>query len=141
MKKKAFTLIEIIFILVIISIILMVAVPKFQNTLTATNLNQIKTTIVLIREGILRESNKLILQNDLSKLNTLDSDSINLFSKVLRTPIISSDTQKINSWSKLSTTSYNVYINDKQKVTFTYDPLEQSFDCDFSDPNCKELSQ
>lgn len=141
MKTKAFSLIEIIFALAIISIILMVAVPKFQNILNSTHMNQIKTTIILIREGILRESNKLILKNDSSSLNSLDKDDINLFSKVLRTPVISSNKQKIDSWSKTSSNSYKVYINDTQSVTFTYDPQNHSFDCDFNDPNCKELSQ
>lgn len=141
MKNKAFSIIEIIFALAIISIILMVAVPKFQNTFNATSLSQIKTTIVLIREGILRESNKLILKNDMSSLETLDSDNTNLFSKVLRAPIISSNKQKINSWSKLSVNSYSVYINSDEKVTFYYDSSKLSFDCDYSDPNCKELSQ
>jgi prepilin-type N-terminal cleavage/methylation domain-containing protein len=139
--KQAFSLIEIIFTLAIVSIILMVAVPKFQDTLNATNLNQIKTTIILIREGILRESNRLILKNDASKLDSLDIDNSNLFSKVLRVPIISSDKHKINSWSKVATNSYAVYINDTQKVIFTFDPTKQSFDCDYDEDNCKELSQ
>ncbi len=138
--KQAFSIIEIIFTIVVISIILMVAVPKFENTFQTTHMNQIKTTIVLIREGIVRENSKLILQNNTSSLNTLDNDDNYLFSKVLRTPVQSSKKQKINSWTKISSTSYRVYIDDTQSVIFNYDTTTQSFDCDFNEANCKELS-
>jgi len=140
-KKKAFSLIEIIFILGIISIILLVAVPKFQNTLQATQMNQLKTIITLIRQGIQTKSAKLTLLNNNAFLETLEENETELFSKVLNTPIISSNKKKINSWSKLSSNSYQVYFEESQSIVFRYDPILRTFDCDHNNPYCKELSQ
>jgi len=135
MKQKAFSIIEIIFTLAIISIILVVALPKIDNILNSSKITQAKTTISLIREGITKEKNKLLLSNSLENLDSLDEGDENLFSKVLDTPIF----EKTN-WQRVETNSYKVSINETQSVIFTYDSTNYSFDCDYKEPLCKELT-
>jgi prepilin-type N-terminal cleavage/methylation domain-containing protein len=140
-RKKAFSLLEIIFALSLIGILMTIAIPKFQNSIEKTYMSDIKTTIILVREGIDRASNKLIMKNDGAKLDILDEDNNNLFSKVLQTPITASTHNKIGGWQKISSNSYLVFIDNDMSITFTYDSTTGSFDCDWSDPYCKELSQ
>lgn len=141
MNKKSFSLLEIIFAISLIGILLTVAIPKFQNSMKKTYLADIQTHILLIREGIVRESNKFILANSSTNLETLDEDSTYLFSKVLQTPIIASSDHTIGSWEKTTTNEYKVYISDDTSVIFSYDPSTYSFECDWNDINCRKLSQ
>jgi len=140
MKIKAFSIIEIIFILAIISIILVVALPKTKDIFAKANTTQIKTTIALIREGIVKEKNRLFLANSMENLHSLDDGDTNLFKKVLSTPIIEIDTPKANGWIRVSNNSYKIYLNDTESVVFNYDPNSYSFDCNFNEPLCKELT-
>ena len=138
--KKAFSIIEIIFTLAIISIILVVATPKVKNIFEKANTTQIKATISLIREGIVKEKNRLLLSNSLDKLYSLDDGDRNLFNKVLSTPIIEVDTPEANGWVRVSNNSYKVFIDDTQSIVFEYDPNTYSFDCNYEESLCKELT-
>ena len=138
--KKAFSIIEIIFTLAIISIILIVALPKANDIFEKANTTQIKAIISLIREGIVKEKNRLLLSNSLDKLYSLDNGDRNLFNKVLSTPIIEVDTPEANGWVRVSNNSYKVFIDDTQSIVFEYDPNTYSFDCNYEESLCKELT-
>jgi len=140
MRSKGFSIIEIIFILVIISIILVVAVPKMKNIFETSYKTQIKSTISFIREGIIKEKNRLLLANSMETLNSLDDGDEKLFSKVLQTPILESTTQKSGSWVRVGINSYKVFTGDTESIIFIYNPDSYSFDCDYVDELCKELT-
>ncbi len=140
-KSKAFSLLEIIFAIAIISIITMVAIPKLGKSIDKTNFVKIKSDILLIRDGINRYKNNLILKANNETLDTLDNDNNLLFSKVLKYPILSSMTQKSGTWNKLSDNTYIVWIDDKENLKFMYNNLNNTFDCDKSDENCKAFTQ
>jgi prepilin-type N-terminal cleavage/methylation domain-containing protein len=53
-KREAFSLLEIIFAIAIISIIAIIAIPKLGNSLDKTNIIKIKSDILLIRDGLNR---------------------------------------------------------------------------------------
>ncbi len=141
MRVKAFSVIEIIFVIAVISIILIVALPKVNAIFEKAHTTQIKSTVTLVREGIVKEKNKLLLANSLDSLSTLDEGDGYLFKKVLSSAVIETQTPKANSWVKVSNNSYKVYIDDTASVTFTYDPNSYTFDCDFDEPLCRELSE
>lgn len=134
--KKAFSLIEIIFTLMIISIIVTVAVSKFDLALNSANLTKIKADIIQIRAGINLYKNNLILKHDSSSFTTLDENNSALFSRVLDTPIQSSTKE----WTQTSPTQYTVFIDSKNSIKFTFDSTDYTFDCDISDTLCKDLS-
>jgi prepilin-type N-terminal cleavage/methylation domain-containing protein len=140
MKKKGFSLLEIIFVLIIIAIIITTAVSKFDTALTKTNLTQIKSDILQIRAGITLLKNKKILLNQNETLEQLDDNSEMLFNLILDNPIIATNQNTINSWSKLSNTTYKVYIQNDSFIEFTYNPADFTFDCDISNSLCKELN-
>lgn len=140
METKGFSIIEIIFVLAIISIILIVATPKMKNIFLNSYKTQIKSNITLIREGIAKEKNRLILANSMETLNSLDDGDENLFKKVLQTPILESQIPKGGNWMRVGLNSYKVFIDDSTEITFNYDPNSYSFDCDFNNKLCKELT-
>jgi len=140
MDKKAFSLIEIIFVLLIMSIIITLAVSKFDTALNSTNINKIKSDIVQIRAGINLYKNKLILQNEKTTFNTLDDNNEMLFNKVLQSPILASNKNSTKSWSKISNTKYKVYVSNTNFIEFTFDTQKYTFDCDIKNTLCKELN-
>ena len=139
--KKAFSLMELIFAIAIISVIAIVAIPKLGSSLDKTNLIKIKSDITLIRDGIISYKNKSILSNSDTTLDTLESGDKILFDKILFFPIIPSSTHKATSWEKISDDTYKVYINSSISLEFEYDKDEYTFDCDFKDDYCEELTQ
>jgi len=139
--KRAFSLIEMIFTIVIISILLAVSIPKLGNILSSSKIIEIKSDIVLIREAILKYKNKMILKNEPYDLDVLDTDQENLFSKILPSPIIASGEKKIGAWSKIESNRYKIFIDNQNSVDFIYKSSDFSFDCDLKNIFCKELSQ
>jgi len=139
--KRAFSLIEMIFTIVIISILLAVSIPKLGNILSSSKLIEIKSDIVLIREAIIKYKNKMILKNKPYDLDVLDTDQENLFSKILPSPIIASSEKKIGAWSKIGSNRYKIFIDNQNSVDFIYKSSDFSFDCDLKNIFCKELSQ
>jgi len=141
MIKKAFSLIEILFALAIISIILAVAIPKLNNILNNTDTKKIKSDILIIKEALNNYKNKMILKGETSHLESLEDNNQELFNNILQTPIQASNKQNIGSWGKITSNSYKVYLEDGNSVTFIYNSDDYSFQCDENNPLCKELTQ
>jgi len=140
MDKKGFSLIEIIFVLFAITIIITVAVSKFSDSLDNTNTIKIKSDVLQIRAGINLYKNKMILKNETLSFDTLDDNNKMLFSKVLQTPIASSNENSAKAWSKISNTKYKVFLDNENAIEFNFDTSKYIFDCDISNPFCKELN-
>jgi len=139
MDKKSFSLIEIIFSLVLISVIATVAITKFDNSLTNTHYAKIKSDIFQIREGINNHKNKMILKNEIESFTSLDENNQKLFSTILDVPMEASNKQKATNWSKFSKTQYHVYLDARHYLTFTFDSQNYTFDCDHTNDLCKKL--
>jgi len=139
MNKKSFSLIEIIFSLVLISVIATVAITKFDTSLENTHYAKIKSDIFQIREGINNHKNKMILKNEIESFTSLDENNQKLFSKILNAPIFASNQKKATAWSKFSKTQYNVYLDATHSLIFTFDSQNYTFDCDHTNDICKKL--
>ena len=141
MHKKGFSLIEIIFVLLVMSIIITLAVSKFDTALDKTNITKIKSDIVQIREGINLYKNKMILKNESYTFTSLDKNNNNeLFSKILEKPILSEEENKATSWYKISNNKYKVFLDSSNSVEFIFDNINYTFDCDIQNTLCKELN-
>ena len=138
--KKAFSLLEIIFVIAVAAFLVSVAMPRLSNSLDKANLVKIKGDLALIREGLNSFKNKMLLSSDDSILESLEDDDSTLFSKILKYPIINNEEQKTTSWNKLSDSEYIVWVSNDTKVKFTYDSSNYTFECDFKDEKCKELT-
>ncbi|MDC0933708.1 hypothetical protein OAR97_07635 [Arcobacteraceae bacterium] len=140
MDKKGFSLIEIIFVILTITIIITVAVSKFDSALNNTNITKIKSDILQIRAGINLYKNKMILKNETLSFDSLDDNDNKLFNKVLQTPILSSKENSARAWSKISDTKYKVFLDRSNALEFIFDPTQYTFDCDISNTLCSELN-
>ncbi|MEA3384222.1 MAG: hypothetical protein U9Q20_06075 [Campylobacterota bacterium] len=141
MSKKSFSLIEIIFVISIAVIIAMVAIPKLGSSLDKANMVKIKSDVALIRDGLSQYEDKMILSNESTALDSLEDSEDILFDKILQYPIVSSTEQKSLSWSKLSNSSYQVWITSSESLIFNYNKDDFTFDCNFDDNYCEELTQ
>lgn len=132
MRIKAFSLIEVIFIISIVSIIFVVAVPKFGDNLSNANSLKIKNDILLIRNALFQNKNKQILA-----LGTISNSDID---NIINSIITLSSSNNIGQWNKISSNSYKVWIDNNISLEFTYDISNNSFSCDENELYCKEYN-
>jgi len=145
MMKKAFTMIELVFVIVILGILASVAIPKFGNTKTNAEIAKGKADVSAIRSSILTERQRRIIMGDpsfISKLSYRDEilfDGNDTDHKLLTYGIASgTDSGK---WSADDTNykNYTFHI-DNDTVSFTYDSDTGVFTCDRTDGDyCKKL--
>jgi len=150
--KKAFSLIEIIFVILIIGLIGSFAINKIFYSLDKSNELKIKSEVSLINEAINRVySNQILLGNSDFTLERLDDASINGVDEslfigydeyiLLDDVILSTSLEKkeLGKWIKSSQKSYKVYLTKDRVLEFIFDSNEVLFSCDKNDEVCKEF--
>ena len=136
MKKRAFTLIEIIFVIVILGVLSAIAIPKLFFTRSDAIVANAKTQIAAIKSGISLKYNDSVLQGTPKYPDTLESTGSNLFQNVVSVPVKDSGTK--NGWHKTGATTYTFKL-DGQTANFTYNKTTGEFDCESSDGLCSAL--
>ncbi len=140
--KRAFSLLEIIIVVVVISIISSFIISKTSNSLNKTIKIKIKSEIALIRNNIEKKSANNILQKkelftflDEASTNTENSE---LFSNILDFPLISTTKEKkvLGQWIKTSEVNYINFISEKEKIEFSFE--NNSFICKSEISLCNE---
>jgi general secretion pathway protein G len=130
-SSSAFTVIELIFVIVVLGILSAVALPKFAGTGTQARIASGKADVSAIRSGILSERQKRLIKGDSTyisptSLNTADG----LFAGVLAYP--KKDSSNAGQWNKTAqdenSTTYN-YNVDGTNVQFTYSKSSGTFTC------------
>ncbi|MFA7083476.1 MAG: prepilin-type N-terminal cleavage/methylation domain-containing protein [Arcobacteraceae bacterium] len=149
--KKAFSLLEIIFVISIIAIIASFALKNNLGLLEKANITKIQAQVALIRSGINSIKNQRLKLGLLTYPKTLDSALTNvsnelLFAgtqqeKLLDYPLIATTTSEkhIGAFAKISSTKYHVFLDKNNYVEFTYKAKEGTFTCNYEDELCKEL--
>ena len=139
MKKNGFSILEIIFVIVILGILASVAIPRFAITTDEAYIARAKSTINNIRSAIITIRSEGILIGNTSFLSKLDNlasttsnDNDNLFDtdgtrEILQNPILSSTNN--GGWSKTNTNEYTFFLNNNQTI-FKYNPSTGTFNCD-----------
>lgn len=127
MQKRAFTIIELIFVIVLLGILATIAIPKFSESIKQADITKAKSKVAAIRSGLQVYKNKHILVGDAPYPNTLDSDANHLFDKVL--PFATTPSTNRGGWSKCGKNQYCYYINGGY-LKFVYDAALGTFTCD-----------
>jgi general secretion pathway protein G len=137
--KKAFTLIELIIVIVIIGILMAVAVPKLFATRDDAIITRVRTQIANIRSAIADYHTKEMMKGLNKYPNTLDEANVNqddqkLFEGnhtnnvyLLEYPVYSKNAD--GHWMKTDDTNYTVKIMNND-VKFDYNNTNGHFDCD-----------
>lgn len=141
---KAFSLLEIIISIILISIILSFAIPKFKQSIDNTNLVTLKSQIALIRNSLNKEKTKSILLSNediITKLDDAQNDKKDeqLFSKILDFQILSTDskTNQLGKWIKINELSYKFLVSLDKSIIFDFE--NQAFICKSDENICKEI--
>ena len=119
-NKKAFTMIELVFVIVVIGILSAIAIPKFAATRDDAFISKGMSTLAAVRNAIAIERQKRILRGDFTAINDLSNGGTGIFTffnddkdgnanPVLEYPLTAGTTN--GKWSKSGTT-YTFYHID-----------------------------
>ena len=77
-SKKAFTMVELIFVIVVIGILSAIAIPKLAATRDDATITKAIATIGSVRSAIATERQKRILRGDFTAITSLNSTGTNV---------------------------------------------------------------
>jgi len=142
---KAFTLIELIFVIVIIGILATVAIPKFTNLTTHAKNSNIKSIVASVHSSIENIHGKWLVDDEyswsssdgLATLNEygypdkLDSGSgeSELFKYVLKIPVPSCGTKKNGCLKEWDDNRYEYFYTPSKILKFDYNATEGRLEC------------
>lgn len=131
--KNAFTMIELVFVIVVLGILASVAIPKFAATRTDAEISKTRADIASIRSAIVSERQSRLIKGDSSWITNLSLyGTPNLFmgkdvnNTLLMYGISAGDST--NGWVKNSVTEYNYNLGGNSAV-FTYSTADGTFNC------------
>jgi general secretion pathway protein G len=145
MKKNAFTMIELVFVIAILGILASVAIPKFVVTRTDAQVSKGRSDISSIRSAIMTERQSRLIKGDSSWINSLSHETSKLFDgngtvELLMYGIKAGTTS--GHWSTSDTalpyTHYTYKVGDED-CDFTYTPTDGKFSLDTNSTICNKL--
>ncbi|ASM38902.1 MAG: prepilin-type N-terminal cleavage/methylation domain-containing protein [Campylobacter sputorum] len=131
--KKGFSLIELIFVIVILGILAGVAVPRLTATRDDAQIAKLKSDVAAIQSGLALERSTRMMRGDMSWPTRLDqkSDGVDCGS-----PFCAVTQNAIKgAWSTEHGLNYEFKFNKSTTLNFVYDKDNGTFDC--SDEKCK----
>ncbi len=152
--KKSFSIIEIIFTIVIIAIISSFALNKYFHHIEKVNFVKIKSEVSLINNAINQlYSNQTLLGNNNFIIERLDEALVDVPNEtlfngynefiLLDEVILSTSEEKkeLGQWIKLSNSEYKVYFSKDKFLSFYLDSENMTFACDRNENLCIEFEQ
>lgn len=128
--KKAFTLIELVFVIVILGVLATVAIPKLIVTRDDAEIAKAKSQIAAVRSGIQLKRNEMILSGTQGYPKATDlEDGDCCFGGILSTKIEKRKDGNSYGWDKKADGIYTINTN-KEQVEFKYDNSDGSFKCE-----------
>ena len=130
--KKAFTMIELIFVIAILGVLAMVAIPRLVGSKEDAEITRVRAEIAAIRSSIqtYRGAN-LLKQNGKGYPEALNEKTIEE---------ITNGTKLSNKYWKVSQTGDTLTVTiSGQRATFNYDKDKGSLTCKDSEPLCVKI--
>ena len=158
-QRKAFTMLELTFVIVVIGILSAIAIPKFAATRDDATISKAKTTVAAVRNAVSSERQKRILRGNFDKIfkltkNSADDNPIfdgfdgNTSAPVLEYPLQScKDATAQGCWKETKTGTKSSPISEytyKMPVSgsVVFELKNNRFDCkDLSNANCIALTR
>ncbi len=152
-NQKAFTMVELIFVIVIIGILSAIAIPKLSSTVHQAHLTKAKTVLASVRSALSTERQKRILRGLTGTAASIDdlgdtADTNIAFgyfdgnasgTRVLQYPVKSCSVEAC--WQRNTATTYTYHISGTETANFTLG-TNNRLDCSDSDTaQCDKISQ
>ena len=140
MMKRGFTMLELVFVIVVLGILASIAVPRLFATRDDAVIARARADIASIKSSIINRHNTDMLSGTFAYPN-LDSSptSEKLFDNVLQGGIKPKGADDKTGWSR-SGNEYTFTIAG-QSVKFTYSSTNGSFTCPRNDSLCRALTE
>ena len=143
--KRGFTMLELVFVIVVLGILASIAVPRLFATRDDAVVARARADIASIRSGIINKHNTDMLSGKFAYDSLEKSGATNIFANVLQGGIKEKGASDPSGWTKGNTTGsktvYTFVLNKSQSVNFTYDTADGSFSCPSDDKLCKQLTE
>ena len=155
-SHKAFTMLELTFVIVIIGILAAIAIPKLAATRDDAIIAKARSTVASVRNAIATERQKRILRGDFTPITLVDSGNANqndspIFdrfdgnsssNRVLEYPLRTcKDGTSTGCWIRTDATTYT-YRMPIGNTHVDFNITNNRFDCVTpSDANCKLLTE
>jgi len=141
--QKAFTMLELVFVIAVIGILSAIALPKFAANRSDAEIAKAKSTVASIRMGISTMRQNQILQGVFTPITTLTANTGNdaqIFETVLEYPIRScKDANAQGCWvTNANRTVYTYRMPTSGSVDFNI--TNNKFICDGTNTNCRKLT-
>lgn len=156
MKRTAFTMIELVFVIVVLGILAAIAIPKFAATRDDAQIAKGRSDVAAIRAAIVSERQGRLMKGEsayISRLNVSgtttvlfdDNDSNTTNGTLLQYGISTQDNTNgkwDNSVGGSATAGWTyVFKVDNMDTTFTYIPATGAFNCTVASTNkCAALT-
>ena len=140
-SKNAFTMIEMVFVIVILGILAAIAIPKMAATRTDAEITKGRADIASIRSAIISERQARLITGDSDWIangtGTGQMDEGGLFGGVLMYPEANSATN--GHWSATAGSGTYQYRVQNTNTQFTYDDTDGRFTCTAGSNFCDDL--
>ena len=159
--KRAFTLIELLFVIVIIGFLAVIAIPKFMNLTTHAKEASIKSVVASVQDSIENIHAKWLVNedfvwdpnndgvDDLNQTNGypkyLDSgkNEKELFKYVLKVPVYYCGNKRQNCWKEYDDKKYEYIFNPNKILKLEYNSSNGLLECidgvGITKEDCKKL--
>ncbi len=116
-KRSAFTMIELVFVIVVIGILSAIAIPKFAATRDDAIMSKARTTMASVRSALATERQKSILRGDFDDMNKTaigyNSTDKTVFGGLLEYPAKLCSGSETSCWAVSGTEAAPVYTFKK----------------------------
>lgn len=129
--KNAFTMIEMIFVIVVLGILASIAIPKLAATRDDATVTKGIADIASIRSAIVSERQSRLIRGESSWITKLSTGTAgdNLFTGVDVNQTLLMYGIAAGDWQRTNDTTYTFTVSGTI-VTFTYDNSDGTFTCD-----------
>lgn len=154
MRRFGFTMIELVFVIVVLGILAAIAIPRFAATRDDAQIAKGRSDVSAIRAAIVSERQGRLLQGNTAYINQLDD--VTNYNAAGQTLFDDNDNNTSNGgtllqygiitasgnghWMKTAANTYT-YTVMNDPVQFTYTQATGRFDCTHSNANCKLLTE
>jgi general secretion pathway protein G len=140
-NQKAFTMVELIYVIVIIGILSAIAIPKLGGTVEQAYMTKGKSTLAAVRGAISTERQKRILQGIFDDITVLNGSGgvFTTFDDANGSKVLQYDVQSctdIGCWSTGDGITYTFY---REGSTCTFKLEDNHFKDTTASPGCTEL--